>query len=314
MQPDMRYGLIFLLILMGLVACREKPRVHFPKAVAVRTDGALELNLMSFNIRYENPADAAERSWSQRSVAAVHLIRQEAPDVFGVQECRHGQAADLWASLPDYRFYGVGRDDGKQGGEYAGIFYQRGRFELDAADCGVLWLSDTPEIVGSKTWGNEFPRIVTWVRLLDRSSERGFYVFNTHWDHKNQYARERSAAMIARRIDARRHSDEPVVLLGDLNAVESNPGVSYLTGKSVSLGGSRQQWKNGMLDTFQVLHADQKDRRTLHFWNRNPSGALKVDHILVAKEARVLKSGIVTRSPQLVVSDHFPVTAKVVFP
>lgn len=283
-----------------------------PKAVPVREDGAIGLRLMSFNVRYENPNDRDSRSWRQRVIGSVKMIHREKPDVIGIQEALHGQAADLWASLPEYEFFGVGRDDGKKVGEYAGIFYQRDRFQSDATDCGTFWLSDTPERVGSKTWGNEFARVAAWMRLVDRATGRGFYVFNTHFDHRNQPSRERAALLIARRIDGRKHAEEPVVLLGDFNSMENNPGLIYLTGRRASLAGSGQAWSNGMVDTYQTLHATEKNRRTLHFWSGRRDG-LKVDHILVSRGAKIEEAAIVSQDkPE--VSDHFPVSARVLFP
>ena len=298
---------------LGLFASHSDRLLGKPKAVTVREDGALELGLMSFNVRYENPDDRDAHAWRQRVVGAVKMLHRQQPDVFGVQEALHGQAADLWASLPDYEFYGVGRDDGKQAGEYSGLFYLRDRFEADATDCGTFWLSDQPETVGSKTWGNEIPRVAVWLHLVDRGTGRGFYVFNTHWDHKNQPSRERAALLIARRIDARKHADEPVVLLGDFNSLEANPGLGYLTGKRVPLAGADQVWRNGLLDTFQFLHANERNRRTLHFWGGTLEGNVKVDHILVSRGAKVETAEIVSQDKPMV-SDHFPVMSRVVFP
>ncbi|MBK1816480.1 endonuclease/exonuclease/phosphatase family protein [Luteolibacter yonseiensis] len=299
-------------MMICLSGCQRRRVFETPKAVPVREDGALELRLMSFNVRYENPGDRESRSWRKRVVGAVSMIRRERPDVIGIQEALHGQAADLWASLPDYEFFGVGRDDGKMAGEYAGIFYQRDRFEPDSTDCGTFWLSDTPEKEGSKSWGNEIPRVAAWLRLVDRATGRGFYVMNTHWDHRNQPSRERAALLIARRIDARKHAEEPVALVGDFNSMENNPGLIYLTGRSGPLAGSTQAWSHGLADTYQSLHAAEKNRRTLHFWSGRRDG-LKVDHILVSKGARIASAEIVSQDkPE--VSDHFPVTARVIFP
>jgi len=300
-------------LLVSLSSCRSERKLVPPKATAARADGAVELSLMSFNIRYENPEDRESRSWPQRVIGAVRMIRREKPDIIGVQEALHGQAADLWASLPDYEFFGVGRDDGRRAGEYSGIFYQRDRFQPDPTDCGTFWLSDTPAQVGSRTWGNEIPRVAAWLRLIDRASGRGFYVYNTHWDHRNQPSRERAALLIAQRIDSRNHGDEPVALIGDFNSIENNPGLIYLQGTRVSLAGSEQLWKNGLLDTYQSLHATEKNRRTLHFWTDSREGQVKVDHILVSRGARIESAGIVS-DDQPMVSDHFPVTARVLFP
>ena len=302
-----------LLPLLACSGCRRERVVEPPKAVAVREDGALELRLMSFNVRYETPEDVGGRSWRERIPGAVRMIRRLEPDCIGVQEAQHGQVADLRASLPDYEFSGVGRDDGKRDGEYSGIFYRKSRFQPDPADSGTFWLSDTPEVPGSRNWGNEIPRVAAWLRLTDLATGRGFYVFNTHWDHKNQPSRERAALLTASRIDARRRADEPVALIGDFNSNEGNPGILYLTGNRVKVAGAERLWPNGLLDTYQTLHSAEKNRRTLHFWMGNRDGALKVDHILVSRGARIRESAIVTED-QPMVSDHFPVTARVVFP
>jgi len=306
-------SLISISWLLGISSChRERSHSH-PKAVPVKEAGKLELKLMSFNVRYESADDLGERSWHARIIGVVKMLRSQQPDIFGVQEAQHGQAADLWASMPDYEFYGKGRADGGKAGEYAGIFYRKDRFELDPSEAGTFWLSATPEVPGSMTWGNEFTRVVTWLRLIDRTTGRGFYVYNTHWDHRNQPSREQAARLVAQRIDSRKMKQEPVVLMGDFNSTETNPGLLYLTGKSAMLAGSKQVWKNGLMDTFQYIHASEPDRRTLHFWKGNRDGRLKVDHILVSKNARVLGAAIVSKDRPLV-SDHFPVTSRVVFP
>lgn len=310
----MKFPFLWLcLLLVSLSSCRREREIGPPKAVAVREDGAVDLRLMSFNVRYENNEDLGSRSWRQRVIGAVRMIRREKPDIIGVQETLHGQAADLWASLPGYEFFGVGRDDGRRAGEYSGIFYQRDRFKPDPTDGGTFWLSDTPEQPGSRTWGNEIPRVATWLRLVDLATGRGFYIFNTHWDHQNQPSRERAALLIAERIDARKHADEPVALIGDFNSIESNPGRIYLTGQRVSVAGSEQAWIHGLLDTYQALHPTEKNRRTLHFWSNSREGLVKVDHIMVSRGAKIEQSEIVS-TDQPMVSDHFPVTARVLFP
>jgi endonuclease/exonuclease/phosphatase family metal-dependent hydrolase len=305
--------IVFALIAVVVSSCRHERVLGPSKALALREDGLLELRVMSFNLRYENTDDLASRSWQKRIVDIVKMLYREKPVILCVQEALHGQAADLWASLPDYEFFGIGRDDGKRAGEYSGIFYQRDRFEVDGTDRGTFWLSDTPEVVGSKTWGNEIPRVAAWLRLTDRTCGCSFYVFNTHWDHRNQTSREKAAMLIAKRIDARKHQDEPVLLLGDFNSVGTNPAVGYLTGKKGLLAGSEHQWKHGMFDTFQVLHADQKNRRTLHFWTDSTEGNLKVDHILASKGVTVESAEIIS-ADQPMLSDHFPVLSQVDFP
>lgn len=302
-----------IFLLACTTGCRKARTQEPQKALPVAIGDQLELQLMSLNLRYENPEDRGQRAWRERVIGTVRMVRDEAPDVFGVQEALHGQVADLWASLPDYEFSGVGRNDGLRDGEYAGLFFRRDRFEPDPTDRGTFWLSDTPEQAGSKTWGNDIPRTASWVRLIDRTTQRGFYAFVTHWDHRNQPSREQAALLMARRIDDRKHRDEPVVLLGDLNATGTNPGVAYLTGKRTKLAGSEQSWKHALIDTFQTLHPNTRARTTLHFWKGSREGSLKVDYILVSQGAKILSAQIRDKD-QPMISDHFPFTARVIFP
>lgn len=241
------------------------------------------------------------------------MIRREAPDVIGVQEALHGQAADLRASLPGYGFFGIGRDDGLRAGEYSGIFYRNDRFRPDAVDQGMFWLSDMPETPGSRTWGNEIPRVATWLRLTDLATDRGFYVFDTHFDHRSQESRERAALLIAKRIDTRAHPDEPVILLGDLNSFENNASVLYLSGRRVEIAGEKRAWNTPLLDAYQALHPLEKDRRSAHFWRSGIDLSFKLDYIFVSPGARI-ESAEIVRGDQPSVSDHYPVTARVLFP
>lgn len=283
-----------------------------PRAVVVGEGGKIELVAATFNIRNENDRDLEDRAWPKRVAKAVRLIRRIGPDVMGMQEVNHGQAADLRASLPDYNFYGIAREDGGRKGEYAAIFYRNDRFARDEAECGTFWLSATPEKPGSATWGNTLPRVATWMRLLDVTTGRGFYVFNTHFDHRHQGSREEAAVLIAKRIDARKHRDEPVVLLGDFNAVETNPALVYFTGRTGSVAGRPRRWESGMTDTYRAIHPNGALPRTLHLWGRANSG-WKVDHIYVSKPSRIIGAEVVADDLPFS-SDHFPVMAKFVFP
>jgi endonuclease/exonuclease/phosphatase family metal-dependent hydrolase len=300
--------LCFLVILLSFTACRRSETAK-SSAKAPPTDpgGALELRVVSFNLRYENLEDEGWQAWKNRLDRVVGAIRFAKPDIMGVQEALHGQAADLRASLPDYDFFGVGRDDGDRKGEYSAILYKRDRFER--LDGGTFWLSDYPEKPGSITWGNDCVRIATWARFRDLKTGRCFYHFNTHWDHRSDNAREHSALLIASRIDQRAHMEDPVVLTGDFNANESTDAVRYLSGKAVTLvGEKRAPWPNALLDTYAKLHPTEPNRRTLHFWNGNWDGNVKIDHILVTRGA-VIEQADIHHAPtvETQASDHFMV-------
>jgi endonuclease/exonuclease/phosphatase family metal-dependent hydrolase len=296
-----------------LAGCRkEEP----PRAVRVDEGASLRLTLASFNIRYEGPVDQPWRAWPNRVSRVVKTVRGIDPDVLGVQEAMHGQCADLRASLIDYGFTGAGRDDGKEGGEYAAIFYRKDRFEPDITDKGMFWLSDHPETPGSMTWGNQFPRVVTWVRLIDRATAKAFYVFNTHWDHRNQPSREKAALLISQRINARTHTDEPVVLLGDFNAADANPAIAYFTGQKVKLSGNPvPPLESPFVDVFRSVTPAGPGQQTLHLWRPLQAGWPRIDHILVTAGAKVEATGIQRgKVIEELPSDHFPVWARVIWP
>lgn len=308
----MRGWWLLLSLVIGLAGCERKQVLPPPKAIAVREDGVLALKLASYNVRYEDPSLAGPRNWKNRSMGVVRTVMNISPDILAVQEAMHGQVADMRASLSDYDFIGVGRDDGQRAGEYSGFFYQRDRFVIDDSEQGTFWLSDTPTAPGSKGWGNKFPRSVTWARLTDRATARGFYVFAAHFDHQNQASRERGAAALAQRIDQRLHRNEPVVLMGDFNATRQNPSVAYLEGKTASLNGRKEVWKSGLINAFHTRHPEMGNRTTLHLYKGDGRG-YHVDHILISREAKVVDATIVVTGEPFP-SDHFPVVATVEFP
>jgi endonuclease/exonuclease/phosphatase family metal-dependent hydrolase len=261
---------------------------------------------MTFNIRYGTAPDA-EHAWSLRRELTFRAIREFAPTLLGVQEALRFQLDEIGRELPDHGEVGVGREDGVEAGEYSAILYDRQRLELLEHD--TFWLSDTPDLPGSMTWGNRFTRLATWARFRDRATLAPFYVFNTHWDHESQPARERSAALILERIRARAHPNDPVLLMGDFNAGEDNPAFQALLAEPIGLSGAVR-----LYDTFRVVHPDAPETGTFHAFRGDRSGP-KIDAILASPAWKTLDAAIVLDSENgLYPSDHFPVTAVVRLP
>ncbi|NWK56887.1 endonuclease/exonuclease/phosphatase family protein [Verrucomicrobiaceae bacterium N1E253] len=288
-----------------------------PGLVQAETKESGGLQLLSFNVRYQTDADGGTRHWKKRFPLAVELVHRMSPDVMGVQEALSGQLDDLQKKLPDYAVFGVGRDDGKRRGEHVSVFYRKDRFRIDKEDCGHFWLSDTPQDPGSRSWGNGITRMCTWLRLVDQRSGRGLYVFNTHWDHRHQGSREQAARLIARRMASRKSPQDPVVLMGDFNVVEKNPAIRYLLGESVPLDGGRgpEKWASPLVDVFQQLHPDCKNRRTYHGWAGQREGMAKIDHVFVSRELKPLAAEICYDEREGVYpSDHYPVSVRVAWP
>ncbi len=251
---------------------------------------------MSFNIRFGTAADG-ENAWPMRREAVAKTLSDFDPDMVGIQEALDFQLHELEALVPDMARFGVGRDDGETEGEYAPILYRIDRLEL--VDRGTFWFSDTPEVPGSMSWGNEIPRICTWGRFRDRRSGRTFLLFNLHWDHRSQPSREEGAGLLVERIEILRGPDEPVVITGDFNAGEDNP--AFL--RVMSAPGL------GLEDPFRVLHPDETGVGTYHGFRGGKDGE-KIDAVLASFHWTVVDAGIVRdrvlgRYP----SDHYPVTA-----
>jgi endonuclease/exonuclease/phosphatase family metal-dependent hydrolase len=270
---------------------------------------SLELRVMSFNIRYGSANDG-ENHWKNRREMVSDVIRNHPSDVVGLQEALRFQMDDIRRDHPVYGEIGVAREDGNNEGEYSSILYRTDRFGV--GESGTFWFSDTPEIAGSNTWGNACVRICSWARLIETKTGKVFYIFNLHLDHVSQPSREKSATLLAKRIQNRRYKD-PFVVTGDFNAGENNPVITYLKGQIAVEGpdGRKAKTPVPMVDTFRVLHPDAKDVRTAHGFKGNRRGN-KIDYILIPPavkvlDAQILYNNVDGRYP----SDHFPVTATV---
>ena len=260
------------------------------------------LSIMSFNIRYGTAKDG-DNHWSLRKDMLFDVVRERDADLVGLQEALAFQIDELIAAVPGYAVIGVGRDDAAKAGEFSAILFRRDRFRV--ADAGTFWFSDTPEVPGSKTWGNNITRICTWARFIDRDG-RGFYHYNLHLDHESQPSRERSAALLRQRIDARAHPADPVVVTGDFNVGEKNPALSALTAPAATGAAAF------LIDTFRVLHPDETVVGTFTGFKFGETAGDKIDYVLVQPGADVLSAEIVRISRNdRYPSDHFPVVARV---
>lgn len=188
---------------------------------------AQSLKVMTYNIRLDTQADGVN-AWPNRIEKVSALIRTYNPDIIGIQEALHHQLHDLVRLLPDYSFLGVGRDDGKEKGEYAAILFRNNRFGL--LKDSIFWLSETPAIPGSKSWDAAITRIVTIATFYDKELKSDFMVFNTHFDHMGKEARMNSGALLAGAVaNARLSQAMPVIVTGDFNCERSEETYRNLT-------------------------------------------------------------------------------------
>lgn len=254
-----------------------------------------ELCVVTYNLRYA--AYTGDNAWPVRRPVMKALLDQLQPDIMGTQEGVYAQLKDVAADQPDLDWIGLGRDGGSRG-EFMAIFYRRNRFEPLEYD--HFWLSDTPLVMGSSTWGNTNRRMVSWVRFLDRRTQREFYFWNTHLDHALQPAREKGAALILERIQSTAKAGVPLLLVGDFNAVS---GENPVYDQFVKAG--------GLIDTWHVA-AVRRQEQMNSFNGFEPAQAegKRIDWILSRGPVSVRASEIITfsRDGQWP-SDHFPVAA-----
>ncbi|MGE0770851.1 MAG: endonuclease/exonuclease/phosphatase family protein [Cyclobacteriaceae bacterium] len=188
---------------------------------------AQSIRVMTYNIRFDNPGDGVNQ-WSNRKEKVVALIKKYDPDLIGIQEALLHQLNDIISLAPEYDFYGVGRDDGKEKGEYSAVMYKKEKFEL--LDKNTMWLSETPKVPGSKSWDAAITRILTATTMKEKSSDLEFRFLNTHFDHVGKEARQYSAVYIKGAIAGMQFKKElPVILTGDFNVQRDQPPYQMLT-------------------------------------------------------------------------------------
>jgi endonuclease/exonuclease/phosphatase family metal-dependent hydrolase len=218
--------------------------------------------------------------------------------IIGLQEVKHNQLLDMTKGLPNYAYIGVGRDDGKMAGEFSPIFYDHKIWRLDAEEHGTYWLSDTPEVIASRTWGNYHNRICSWARFIKISGpDKGsaLYVYNTHWDHRSQPARLKSGELMLKKVKTRKHPEDPYIVMGDFNATTENPAII-------------QFLKSGLL----LDHATKKTKSSSH-WKEALEAGLRIDHIFTSPfyKKAILQVDSNGDGKGNAASDHHPVRLRV---
>jgi len=173
----------------------------------------MPFNLITYNIRMNTSGDGVN-AWPLRKDKVAGLLKFHQADIFNVQEALPVQMDDLVNSFPDFDHVGVGRDDGKRAGEHMAIFFNKTRFEK--LNDGMFWLSENPSKPGFG-WDAQCNRTVTWIKLKDKITKKSFYVFDTHFDHIGNIAREKSAKLILKSIKEINAENLPLILTGDFN-------------------------------------------------------------------------------------------------
>lgn len=254
----------------------------------------IALKVLTYNIRFSNPDDG-DNYWPKRSDAVLAMVAEQQPDVFGLQEALVSQVQDFEKSFKAYNRIGVGRDDGKEGGEFSPIFYNSGKFTC--IDSGTLWLSQTPNMAGSRGWDAACNRVLTWVRLQDKKTSKSFVIFNTHFDHMGQVARQQSAQLILRSLDSLAKG-LPSVVMGDFNALPNSEPVLLLTAPGQ------------LVDSRLLCATPEGPNYTFTGFEVTGNEGELIDYIFVKKIEHVsFHKVIVANRGRYYLSDHLPVTA-----
>ena len=262
------------------------------------------LRVMTFNIRLDSPSDG-ENIWSNRKANFVSMIKFHKADLVGLQEAQKHQIDYIQKQLPEYSWFGIGRDDGKNAGEFTAIFYRKDRF--DTLETSTFWCSETPEHPGLG-WDAAYQRITTYGKFRDKSTGKIFYLFNTHLDNEGEKARLESEKLIKRKMEMI-CGNLPLIFTGDFNSFPDSPPYKVITAKPDS---------NVSLELFDSQFISQ----TKH---HGPSGtftgfdilakpAKPIDFIFVRKGISVLSHGTLSDSfDGFLPSDHYAVVVDIIF-
>ncbi|SKB62917.1 Metal-dependent hydrolase, endonuclease/exonuclease/phosphatase family [Maribacter arcticus] len=255
-----------------------------------------DISVLTYNIKWDNTNDTVN-NWNDRKEAMVSLLKHYQPGIIGMQEVVNGQLNYLVANLPNFASVGVGREDGKEKGEYSPILYDTEL--LKSLENATYWLSDTPDKI-SVGWDAALERICTYALFEDLKTKKQFWVFNTHFDHMGVLAREKSAALIVSKIKELNTENLPVVLMGDLNLKPDENPIQFLKKELVDGQSITQKTFYGPTGTFNGFEHD-----------RNLTD--RIDYIFVqnfAVESYIHIDDRMENNKHI--SDHLPVFAKLI--
>lgn len=258
---------------------------------------SFDYKVMSYNIRYPAIEDyKSGNGWNDRKFVLVKMLRYHQPDIIGMQEVVYEQLEFLSENLNKYNWFGVGRDDGKEKGEFTPIFYDSTKFNF--IEGKNFWLSESPELP-SKGWDAALNRIVTMILLEERSNQKRFYVINTHLDHKGHIARGKSAELIIKEI-IKLNNNYPVILTGDFNTVPKSIPYNIivnLLNDSYSITKNSPYGPEWTSSGFSVCQDNQFNR---------------IDYIFISNDIEVISYANLTDSyNKNYYSDHLPVIIKI---
>ena len=255
---------------------------------------------MTFNIRLDVPSDSLN-SWQYRKDNAAEMVRMNDVDILGMQEVLLNQMNDLKERLPQYTAIGVGREDGADKGEFSPIFYKKDRFS--AIESGTFWVSETPELAGSKGWDASYIRVATWAILKEKATGKEIFAINTHLDNDGLIARKEGGNLLLKKAEEL-GKGLPIVLTGDFNDTPQSEAIKNITDASKT---------NHLLDSKTIaLKASGTDWTFHNFGRLAENERPLIDYIFVSKQIKVQDYVVLPDTLNgTFVSDHKPVLSKI---
>lgn len=249
--------------------------------------------VMSFNVRCANDG---EQTITNRSKVTVEILKEYAPDSFGVQECTPRWRRILKRSLGDkYACVGMARDPFGPFTEYSSIYYLKDKFKL--IDSGTFWLSETPDKAYSKSFDSACCRIATWAILENKTTGERYTHINTHLDHVLDSTRDAQMQVLIDRI-LEITKDSTVVMTGDFNAYEDS-SVYAVACESFN-------------DSKYIAESSDEGPTFTKYDTKEDNGRGAIDFVFVTKDVKVQNYKIIRNTVQgIYPSDHFPVVADV---
>lgn len=256
-------------------------------------------NVMSFNIRYDNPEDSLD-NWQYRKDRAANAIKFYDADIVGTQEVLHNQLQDLKERLPEYTAIGVGREDGKEEGEYNVLFFKTDRF--DNLESGTFWLSETPD-VPSLGWDGACSRVATWARLQDRETGKTILALNTHLDHVGKVARREGINLMFQKVNELSQG-APVIVTGDFNSNPESDVIAHVTNPDDP---------NHLTNTREVAEVVYGPAWSWHDFGNIPYQYRPlIDYVFVRGDMKVDRYGVLAETEnEGFLSDHAPLLVTV---
>lgn len=273
-----------LLIALFVSACSTKP---------------LDVNVMTFNIRLDHAGDSLN-NWQYRKDVAAQAVRENNIDILGMQEVLVNQMNDLKERLPEYTAVGVAREDGVDKGEFSPLFYKKDKFS--EMESGTFWVSETPEIAGSKGWDASYIRVATWAILEEKETGKQIFAINTHLDNDGLIARKEGGNLIIKKAQEL-GKGLPIILTGDFNDTPDSEAIRNITDTT---------HPNYLIDSKSIAVKKSGTDWTFHDFGRLPENKRPlIDYIFISNQIKVQDYIVL---PDMIdgtyLSDHKPVVAK----